>query len=96
MIHIQSQPDLVTITIDGRFDHRTVREFKQVFTLSPRLWVVDLTRVDYVDSSALGTLLLLRERADDDPQRVHLRGLRGQPKAVLTMAKFDRLFTMIG
>jgi anti-anti-sigma factor len=95
MVHVDAQGDTVTLTLDGRFDHRAVREFKQVFTLSPRLWIVDLSRVDYVDSAALGTLLLLRELASDDPRRVHVRGVRGQPKAVLVMAKFDRLFTMI-
>lgn len=95
MLQVDAQRDTITITLDGRFDLRTVTEFKHVFTMSPRLWIIDLTRVDYVDSSALGVLLLLRERVDNDPQRVHLRGLRGQPKAVLMMAKFDRLFRML-
>ena len=95
MLHVDAQRDTTTITINGRFDHRRVIEFKEVFAMSPRLWIIDLSQVDYVDSSALGVLLLLRERVNNDPQRVHLRGVRGQPKAVLAMAKFERLFKML-
>ena len=37
-------------------------------------------------------LLLLRERVHGEAQRVLLRGLHGQPRDVLVMAKFDRMF----
>lgn len=94
MLHVDAQQDTVTLTIVGRFDHRLVVELKQVFAMSPRLWIIDLSRVDYVDSSALGALLLLRELVGNDPQRVHLCGACGHTKVVLTMAKFDRLFKM--
>lgn len=94
MLNVQERADAITVEISGRFDHRTVTEFKQLFAKSPRLWIIDLGGVDYVDSSALGVLLLLRERVNNDPARVQLRGLQGQPKGVLTIAKFDRLFTI--
>jgi len=95
MLQIEAQHDTVKITITGRFDHKRVTEFRRAFALNPRIWIVDLSQVDYVDSSGLGVLLLLRERVDNDPQRVHLHGLRGQPKAVLTMSQFDKLFKMV-
>jgi len=95
MLNVIEQPNSITVEITGRLDHRSVTEFKQLFGKSPPLWIVDMSGVSYVDSSALGVLLLLREQVSNDPKRVHLRGLQGQPKAVLTIAKFDRLFTMI-
>lgn len=92
MLQVADHNDTVTISISGRFDYRLIKDFQQLLTKSPRTWVVDLSSVDYVDSSALGMLLLLRERVQGESQRVHLRGVHGQPRDVLTMAKFDRMF----
>jgi anti-anti-sigma factor len=94
MIQISENRDTVTIQITGRFDFRLIKDFQQVLSRDPRQWVVDLTTVDYVDSSALGMLLLLRERVGGDSLRVQLRGVRGQPRDVLLMAKFDRMFKL--
>jgi anti-anti-sigma factor len=94
MIQVSENHDIVTIQLSGRFDFRLVKDFQDLLTREPRTWVVDLSAVDYVDSSALGMLLLLRDRVRGDAQRIHLRGLHGQPRAVLTMAKFDRMFKM--
>ena len=94
MIQVTDQNDTVTLRISGRFDFRLIKDFQQLLSKEPRLWVVDFTSVEYVDSSALGMLLLLRERVHGDMQRVHLRGLQGQPRDVLHMAKFDRMFKL--
>jgi anti-anti-sigma factor len=94
MIQVTEQQDILIIQISGRFDFRLIKEFQQLLSREPRLWVVDFTRVEYVDSSALGMLLLLRERVRGDMQRVELRGVQGQPLDVLKMAKFDRMFKL--
>jgi len=94
MIQVTDQQDTATVRITGRFDFRLIKDFHQVLARSPRTWVIDLSAVDYVDSSALGMLLLLRERVQGDVQRIRLRGLRGQPRDVLLMAKFDRMFKL--
>jgi anti-anti-sigma factor len=92
MLQVADHDDTVTIHISGRFDYRLIKDFQQLLARSPRTWVVDMSSVDYVDSSALGMLLLLRERVHGESQRVHLRGVHGQPRDVLVMAKFDRMF----
>lgn len=92
MLQVDDQNDIVTIQITGRFDYRMIKDFQQLLSRSPRTWVVDLSSVDYVDSSALGMLLLLRERVEGEAERVVLRGVQGQPRDVLAMAKFDRMF----
>jgi len=94
MIQAVEQHDTVTLQITGRFDFRLIKEFQQFLARTPRTWVVDFAEVDYVDSSALGMLLLLRERVGGDGLRVQLRGVRGQPRDVLLMAKFDRMFKL--
>ena len=64
MMQVADQIDTITIQITGRFDFRVIKEFQQLLGRDPRTWVIDLGGVDYVDSSALGMLLLLllRER----------------------------------
>jgi len=94
MIQVTDNHDVVTIQLTGRFDFRVIKDFQELLTREPRTWVVDLSAVDYVDSSALGMLLLLRDRVRGDAQRVQLRGVHGQPREVLVMAKFDRMFKL--
>ncbi|MBV8658172.1 MAG: anti-anti-sigma factor, partial [Burkholderiales bacterium] len=48
--------------------------------------------VDYMDSAALGMLLLLRERFGDRP--IILAHARGTVRAVIDVANFDRLFQL--
>lgn len=94
MIQVTDNHDVVTIQLTGRFDFRVIKDFQELLSREPRTWVVDLSAVDYVDSSALGMLLLLRDRVRGDAQRVQLRGVHGQPREVLVMAKFDRMFKL--
>jgi len=94
MIQVTEHQDTVTVHVSGRFDFRMIKDFQLLLVKDPRVWIVDLASVDYVDSSALGMLLLLREQVRGDAQRVRLRGAHGQPRDVLLMARFDRMFKL--
>lgn len=91
MIEFSIRDDVSTVRIFGRFDFRCVKEFQAGLVPTHARWVVDMKEVDYVDSAALGMLLLLRDHAGDG-RRVTLRSAQGQPREVLMMAKFDRMF----
>jgi len=95
MINVTGNHDTVTIQLTGRFDFRLIKDFQTLLERKPRIWIVDLSLVDYVDSSALGMLLLLREQVRGDAQRVQLKGLHGQPRDVLVMARFDKMFKVV-
>jgi len=94
MIEITRQHGVTTVAISGRFDFQCITEFKPVLQTDDHRWIVDLSRASYVDSAALGMLLLLRERAGGDSARVTIRGVCGQPQEVLRIARFDRMFTI--
>jgi anti-anti-sigma factor len=84
-----------TIRITGRFDFSCHREFNECHRGTPtRGYVVDLTAATYVDSAALGMLLMLREKVGNECDRVRLVGCTGQPAEVLRVAQFGRLFAM--
>jgi anti-anti-sigma factor len=96
MIDVRREPEgVMTLRISGRFNFSCYREFQQAVSgPSPTRYVVDLSTADYIDSSALGMLLLLREKVGEDPSRVVIKSGTGQPGQVLRLANFQRLFTV--
>ena len=94
-LSVSLDESVVTIGITGPFDFRIHREFRDTLhrCMSPgRAYRVDLAGVDYLDSSALGMLLLLREHAGGDDARVALVGARTEVRQILTIANFDKMF----
>ncbi len=86
-----------TIKLVGRFDFNTHREFRSAYEpligdASVRSVVVDFSGVDYLDSSALGMLLMLRDKLGGANKEVSLLGVRGNVKQVLDIANFGKLF----
>ncbi|HEY4243377.1 MAG TPA: STAS domain-containing protein [Kofleriaceae bacterium] len=91
-IQVSHSADASLVHIAGRFDFRCVKAFNAVLERKSPHWVVDMAEVEFVDSAALGLLLMLREHAGNGT--VRLRGIKGQPREVVFMAKFDRLFAL--
>lgn len=86
------------IRLLGRFDFNSHGDFREAIDTalaSPATAiVVDFAEVDYVDSSALGMLLMLRDRAKSAVREVTLVGCRGVVKQVLDIANFGKLFSI--
>jgi anti-anti-sigma factor len=55
---------------------------------------VDLSGVNYLDSSALGMLLLLRENTEPRKMRIALVNSRGPVRQILEVASFHKLFEL--
>jgi anti-anti-sigma factor len=86
------------LSLQGRFDFSANHLFKKCYEallLQPIAELeVDLNAVQYLDSSALGMLLLLKERADLMGKTITLSNCRGDVKHVLEIANFVKLFNM--
>lgn len=85
----------VTISVPGRFDFSVHKAFRDTYRDTPGeeiAYCVDLRDTEYMDSSALGMLLLLREHAGGDKARVRLVNASEAVKKVLEIANFHRLF----
>jgi anti-anti-sigma factor len=87
------------IVLEGRFDFNAHREFReavdQALKEAGREVLVDLGGVDYLDSSALGMLLMLRDKAKGAAKEVALGNARGSVKQVIDIANFGKLFTLV-
>ena len=91
----------VKIALSGRFDFNSHRHFRDAYeqalqTPHVREIGIDLGAVEYLDSSALGLLLLLREKATAVNMEVTLTNCRGVVQQVLEVANFNKLFTIRG
>jgi len=86
----------LTITISGRFDFSTHQDFRGAYekeTQAKRI-VVDLKDTSYLDSSALGMLLLLRDHAGGDKSDVHLTNCNNDVRKILEISNFSKLFNI--
>ena len=84
----------VTIAVRGRFDFATHQDFLQVYKQHPKgekRFVVDLKQAEYMDSSAMGMLLQLRDYSDKGGAVSLVNGNDGI-REILRIANFDKLF----
>ena len=87
----------ITIFIEGRFDFTVQQEFRNAYRYQDRkldCYRVNLARAEYMDSSALGMLLLLRDHAKEYNTNVVIEQSSQQIRAILETAHFDDLFTI--
>ena len=85
----------LTIVVKGRFDfgsHQTFRDAYARFYKVPESYVVDLKETTYMDSSALGMLLLLRDHAGGDQSEVRVVNSNSDVRKILAISNFDKLF----
>jgi anti-anti-sigma factor len=88
----------VQINISGRFDYKLSQEFRDTYRQIPGqegvAYYVNLSEADYMDSSALGMLLLLREHAKCRGGTVYIEKPSEQINNILKVANFEQLFTI--
>lgn len=94
---ISADGKVLTIRISGRFDITVYKNFGETYKDclgSVSKCVVDMEEVEYVDSSALGMLLMLRERAGSDSAAIDIVNCSPGVKNILKTANFDKLFNI--
>jgi len=96
---ITSQPSAdgqeMTILIQGRIDngaHQDLRNAYERVSSTPQRYTVDLKDTTYLDSSALGMLLLLRDHAGGDNSQIRLVNCNPDVRKILAISNFEQLF----
>ena len=89
------QDHKASIVLEGSFTYEAHREFKNATTSALTCEglteiEVDFAGVDYLDSAALGMLLLFNERASG--RKISLINCQGTVRAVLEIANFNKVF----
>jgi len=87
--------DALTIQISERFDFSSYQEFRDCYENlpdQPTHFVVDFLDATYLDSSALGMLLLLRDYGGGDDASIELINCNPDVRKILTISNFGQLF----
>ena len=89
----------LTIIVGSKFDISTYQEFSTSYkdhlaSVSVEKTIVDMSTVAYIDSSALGMLLLLRERAGATDACIQITNCSPEVKEILQVANFGQLFDL--
>lgn len=92
-----SASNVEVLKLSGSFDFRFFQEFRRLYEPALRnddiyTIEIDLHGVDYIDSSALGMLLQLREKAAS--KKIVLSHCPAAVRQVLEVANFNKLFEL--
>ena len=92
-----SDKSQLTIAIEGRFDFSAHQEFRAAYESAeprPQHYIVDMKDTNYLDSTALGMLLLLRDHAGGDGCDINIVNCSQDVKKILTISNFEQLFSI--
>lgn len=86
----------ITINVSGKFDFNVHQDFRNAYrNEKPEAsYIIKMDGTDYIDSSALGMLLLLREHAGNDKANITISGCKDEIRKILSIANFERLFNI--
>lgn len=90
--------NVLKVKVSGRFVFNLHDRFRNVTKLAEhgvKQIVIDLDNTNYVDSSALGMLLLLRDKFTGDQNAIQIRNARKDVKKILEIAHFNKLFNLL-
>ncbi len=98
-VNVEQGPQGVVLKIDGRFDFNLHGDFREAYESAlsqggaPK-FIIDMAKTDYMDSSALGMLLILRDRLGCDSDRQVIVNCNPEILEILQVSNFDKLFTI--
>lgn len=86
----------VIINISGRFDFSALEEFRKSYMdySEVKTYIIDLKKTKYLDSSALGMLLGLRDYAGGDDADITIINTNDEVEKILKITRLDELFTL--
>ncbi len=90
--------DETKVSISGEFtftDHATFKAIAaRLLEGEDKPIVIDLAKLEFIDSAGLGMLLIVRDEADKARRSLVLRGPCGQVKRMFDVTKFDTHFNV--
>ena len=87
----------VNILIEGRFVFDSRHDFGSAYKEQKNrgiMYRIDFSKTEYMDSSALGMLLMLKEHADANGGKVMLCRMPTKIKKIIVLTKFHELFAI--
>ena len=97
-LQITHNQDAAISTIIGHFTYADHVHFSSVLALveieTVSEIIIDIGKMEFIDSAGLGMLLMLLESCQDKKKRLTLLNPVGQVRKVFSVARFDEIFTV--
>ncbi|TGL48773.1 anti-sigma factor antagonist [Leptospira kemamanensis] len=88
-----------SIEIAGKFDIESTEEFESIFNnlieSSPNLVSIEMSRLDYIDSSGIGSLIKSLNSLKNKKGKLLLVGMKPMIQNVFKLAKLDMFFEIL-
>jgi len=101
MLNIQTRQEgtASVVTIQGKVNFEVTAQLRDVIrdtvaTQQPKLLVINLEGVSFIDSSGLGLLVAARNSVDKNSGKLHLCGLPGQVKKTFDQTNLTNYFSI--
>ena len=101
MLNIQTRQEgnASVVTIQGKVNFEVTAQLRDVIrdtvtTLQPKLLVINLESVSFIDSSGLGLLVAARNSVDKNSGKLHLCGLPPQVKKTFDQTNLTNYFSI--
>lgn len=95
---LSNNGETITIKVNGRFDFAVQNEFRDCYynlnNAEGSKFIIDMGGANYMDSSALGMLLMMREYLGGNSADISIINTSADIKNILTVANFQSLFAM--
>ncbi len=94
-VDVQDGGNVVEIKVAGRFDFNDHQDFRDAYegAGSPSTkYIVNLAATEYMDSSALGMLLVMREHAGGANADISIVNASPEIQKLLDVANYGKLF----
>ena len=89
-----------THAITGAFDAQVIgptqKTFHDLLTDHDGDIILDLSAVDFMDSSGVGSIVFLHKRLVVNDRILFLSGLNGQPKKIIEFLRIDKIIKVVG
>lgn len=98
-VDVKDNNGRLRLSMSGRFDFNSNRDFRKAYEdglkrFSSGPIEIDFHGVDYMDSSALGMLLLFKERAGEQDRSISLLNCQDSVREILDVVNFGKLFVI--
>ena len=96
-ISVSNEADRTVIRVKGRLDFNLRQAFREAYQSadSSKHYILDFSENNYLDSSALGMLLLMREYVLESAKvPIEIRHCCSEVKAILQITNLSKFFTI--
>ncbi len=90
----------VNFMLPERFDYSFHRQFNEgcndyIANANLNEIILDFSRVGYLDSSALGMLVMVQKKASSAAKKIKIKGAKGATEEILRMANIQKMIEFV-